>query len=105
MGWDRHEIVAEVHRRGSTLEKISQAAGLTRTACSCVLAGRRWPRAEQALADFLDVPVSTLFPDRYPRRDSDSVSRPAQGRRRNRRRGARAAVRQPVARVERRRAA
>jgi len=63
--WDKHTIIAEVHRRGSSLSAISRAAGLTRTACSCALAGRRWPRAEQALAEFLDVPVHRLFPDRY----------------------------------------
>jgi len=63
--WDKHTIIAEVHRRGSSLRAISRAAGLTHTACSCALAGRRWPKAEKALAHFLGVPVSLLFPDRY----------------------------------------
>jgi len=63
--WGRHAIIAEVHRRGSTLRDISRAAGLTHTACSCALAGRRWPKAEEALAEFLGVPVERLFPDLY----------------------------------------
>ena len=102
MKWDKHQIIAEVHRRGSSLRKISRAAGLVHTACSSALCGRHWPRAEQALADFLDVPVSTLFPDRYPRRDSDSVSRPAQGRQHHARRTARP---RPAARPSARRRA
>jgi len=75
--WDKHDIVAEVHRRGETLASLSRKAGLYPTALSCMLSGRRWPRAERALADFLGVPVERLFPDRYgatPGADSSGKS-------------------------------
>ncbi len=75
--WDRHAIMAEVRRRGETLRSISLRAGLTHTACACTLSGRRWPRAERALAEFLGVPVERLFPDRYratPGADSSGKS-------------------------------
>ncbi len=63
--WDRHAIIAEVHRRGETLANLSRRAGIYPTGMSCMLSGRRWPKAEKALAQFLGVPVEELFPDRY----------------------------------------
>jgi len=70
--WDRHAIIAEVHRRGETLANLSRHAGIYPTGMSCMLSGRRWPKAEKALAQFLGVPVEELFPDRY--RASASIS-------------------------------
>lgn len=63
--WDKHAIKAEVHRRGETLKSLSLKAGLSAPACATTLWGRPWPRAEQALADCLGVPVEHLFPERY----------------------------------------
>ncbi len=63
--WDRHAIIAEIHRRGETLTNLSRRAGIYPTGMSCMLSGRRWPRAERALAEFLGVPVERLFPERY----------------------------------------
>jgi Ner family transcriptional regulator len=75
--WDRHSIMAEVRRRGETLRGISRRAGLCANACTITLGGRRWRRAEQALADFLGVPARDLFPDRYgaaPKTDGSGKS-------------------------------
>ena len=77
MRWDRHAILAAVRRKGETLRSISLRAGLHHNACACTLSGRRWPRAERALAEFLGVPVERLFPDRYratPGADSSGKS-------------------------------
>jgi Ner family transcriptional regulator len=63
--WDKHAILAEVHRRGATLTSISRRAGLCDCAARTVLHGRHWRRAEKAIADFLGEPVERLFPDRY----------------------------------------
>ena len=59
------------------MRSISLQAGLNKNACACTLSGRRWPKAEQALADFLGVSVRELFPDRYPQltRRQGSASR------------------------------
>lgn len=69
--WDRHEIMAEVRRRGSNLRRISLAAGLSESTCRKALQEPQ-PAGEAVIADFLGVTVQELWPDRYP---SPSVSR------------------------------
>lgn len=63
--WDRHEIMAEVRRRGSNLRKLALDAGLSESACRKAL-GTPLPAGEAAIADFLGVTVHELWPDRYP---------------------------------------
>lgn len=63
--WDRHAIMAEVRRRGSNLRKLALEAGLSESACRKALAVSL-PAGEAAIADFLDVDVQELWPDRYP---------------------------------------
>lgn len=62
--WDRHQIAAEVKRRGSTLSAISINAGLPEPACRNALI-RKYQAAERAIARFLDVPLHELWPDRW----------------------------------------
>ncbi|RUW38753.1 hypothetical protein EOA37_23080 [Mesorhizobium sp. M2A.F.Ca.ET.015.02.1.1] len=64
--WDRHAISAEIRRRGMTLTGIAKDAGLYASACRQGLFGLSRPGA-QAIADALDIPFRTLFPDQYPR--------------------------------------
>lgn len=63
--WDRHSIKAELHRRGMTLSALAERIGMKPNSF-----GHVWTRtnrkAEAAIADFLQVPVEQLFPDRYP---------------------------------------
>lgn len=63
--WDRHEIMAEVRRRGTTLKAVALNAGLAKDGCSVALI-RPFPAAEAAIAEFLNVPAAELWPDRYP---------------------------------------
>lgn len=63
--WDRHEIMAEVRRRGSNLRRISLAAGLSESTCRKALQEPQ-PAGEAVIADFLGVTVQELWPDRYP---------------------------------------
>lgn len=63
--WDRHEIMAEVRRRGSNLRQLALEAGLSEGACRKALAVPL-PAGEAAIADFLGVTVHELWPDRYP---------------------------------------
>lgn len=62
--WDKHEIKAEVQRRGETLTGVAIAADLEPSACRVALC-RRNLRGEQALARYLGVSLSELWPDRY----------------------------------------
>lgn len=62
--WDRHAIKAEVHRRGTTLTAIANAASLDPSACRSALV-RRHIAGEQALAEFLGLPPEAIWPERY----------------------------------------
>jgi len=64
MTWDRPAIKAAVQRLGGTLKGISLAAGLPPDAASKALS-RPYPAAERAIADYLAVGPSELWPDRY----------------------------------------
>jgi Ner family transcriptional regulator len=61
---DRHAIKAEIHRRGGTLTGIAATAGLDGSTVRQALS-RRMPAGEAAIAAFLGVSPSDLWPDRY----------------------------------------
>lgn len=72
--WDKHAIKAEVHRRGKTLEALAREARLDPNACRVAL-HRHHAKGEQAISNFLGIPLSTLWPDRHkplPKRLSHS---------------------------------
>ncbi|WEO73820.1 helix-turn-helix domain-containing protein [Agrobacterium vitis] len=64
--WDRHDILAEVRRKGKTLTGIAKDAGLYASACRQGMIGASRPGAE-AIAKAIDVPFRELFPDSYTR--------------------------------------
>lgn len=79
--WDRHEIKAAIHRRGKTLFALAQEAGIEASSCWVAL-NRRHRAGEAAISNFLNVPLSVLWPDRYPsaalrRASNDAASRVA----------------------------
>mgnify|MGYP003633137731 CR=1 FL=1 len=61
---DRHAIVAEIHRCGSSLRKLAKANGLETSACAVALS-RGHRAGERVIADFLGVSPASLWPDRY----------------------------------------
>lgn len=71
--WDQHSIKGELHRRGMTLSALAELHDMTPGHFSHV-----WKRpvrkAEQAIADYLGIPVEELFPARYPIRRSRILS-------------------------------
>ncbi|NTB05065.1 helix-turn-helix domain-containing protein [Agrobacterium tumefaciens] len=64
--WDRHDILAEIRRRGMTLTGIARDAGLYASACRAGMIGASRPGAE-AIASALNVPFREMFPDSYTR--------------------------------------
>lgn len=70
--WDRHAIMAEIRRRGSSLRQIAVEAGLSPSACSKAFT-QTFPAAEVAIAQFLGLTVQELWPDRYPTLPSSRV--------------------------------
>lgn len=64
--WDRHSILAYMRREKMTLEGISKRYGLPLSGVKNIWT-RPNEKAERAIADFIGVPVETLFRDRYPK--------------------------------------
>ncbi len=64
--WDKHEIKAEIARRGQTLTGLGEMYGIPGSSIRVTLM-RKAPitTADQVISDFLKVPLHELWPDRY----------------------------------------
>lgn len=65
--WDRPAIIAEVARKGLTLAKIAEDAGLYPAACSQGLNGGSY-RGAVAVAEAIGVDLREMLPGMYTRR-------------------------------------
>lgn len=64
--WDKYQIKAEIGRRNETLTSLAKRYGLSAAALHMTLQRRKAiTRADQAISDFLNVPLHVLWPDRY----------------------------------------
>jgi Ner family transcriptional regulator len=63
-GWHREDIKATIRKKGATLRSISINAGLCRDAATTALA-KPFPAGQGAIADFLNLPLHTLWPHWY----------------------------------------
>ncbi|WP_346915108.1 helix-turn-helix transcriptional regulator [uncultured Roseibium sp.] len=72
-GWDQHSIKAELHRQGMTLRKLAELAGMQPNSFSHVW-NRTVRKAEEEIANFLEVDPKELWPDRYPIRTARILS-------------------------------
>lgn len=66
--WDSHSIVAEIHRRGMSLERIAAEAGCKRASLSWSMKIPK-PRFNRVIADFLGVSLHELWPHWFDRDD------------------------------------
>lgn len=71
--WTKPRIICALHERGMTLTGLAELYDINPGAMRNVWA-RVSRRCEKAIADYLDVPVAELFPDRYPIRKSCILS-------------------------------
>ncbi|KIZ34586.1 sugar fermentation stimulation protein B, partial [Raoultella ornithinolytica] len=62
--WHRADILAAIKKRGRTLAQLSRDNGLHERTLYNVLE-RHWPKGEKIISDFIGVPVSTIWPERY----------------------------------------
>lgn len=62
--WHAADIIASLKKKGTTLAEISRAAGLSSSTQSNALS-RPWPKGEQLIAQELNLPPSTIWPERY----------------------------------------
>lgn len=64
--WHPELIKAAIRMRGTTPEALSKKAGLDPSAFGKVIRGQqRWRKVELAIARFLRVPASELWPDSH----------------------------------------
>lgn len=73
--WDKHNIKAEIGRRGQTLTSLADLYGLSRSAIGATLTSRSKPitAADQAVSHFLSIPLHELWPERYDDRGNRLV--------------------------------
>ncbi|MGY5956493.1 Ner winged helix-turn-helix DNA-binding domain-containing protein [Kosakonia sp. BK9b] len=62
--WHKADIIAALHKRGTSLAKVSREAGLASPTLANALT-RPWPRGEWLIAIALDVHPAVIWPDRY----------------------------------------
>lgn len=62
--WHRADILAAIKKRGGTLAQLSRDNGLHERTLYNVLE-RHWPKGEKIVSDFIGVPVSAIWPERY----------------------------------------
>ncbi|HAF1589896.1 TPA: transcriptional regulator [Salmonella enterica] len=62
--WHPADIVAALHKRGTSLAKLSREAGLASSTLSNTLT-RPWPKGEWLIAIALDAHPSAIWPERY----------------------------------------
>lgn len=67
-GWHPQDIIAEVRKRGSSLQALTRQHGFGRTTLYSSLT-RRFPFAHAVIADFLGVTRRELWPQWYDEQD------------------------------------
>jgi Ner family transcriptional regulator len=62
--WHPADIIAELHKKGTTLAALSRESGLSSSTLSNALS-RPWPRGEMLIAKALGVTPAEIWPKRY----------------------------------------
>ncbi|WP_347004139.1 helix-turn-helix domain-containing protein [Enterobacter roggenkampii] len=62
--WHRADILAAIKKRGGTLAQLSRDSGLHERTLYNALE-RHWPKGEKIIADYIDVAVHVIWPERY----------------------------------------
>ena len=63
--WHRADIVAAVHKKGSSLAALSRQHKYSNTRTLNNALDRHWPKGEQIIADFLGITPEEIWPSRY----------------------------------------
>jgi Ner family transcriptional regulator len=62
--WHKQDIIAAVRKRGTTLNRLSIERGFFRNTLNDACT-KRFPRAQQVIADFLGVTRQEIWPEFY----------------------------------------
>lgn len=63
--WTRHDVVAEVRKRGTSLARLAVEAGYSRGTLNRSLYDRRYPKAHAIIAEFLGRTRHEIWPHWY----------------------------------------
>lgn len=66
--WDRHAVLAELRRRGTSLMQVGRSAGFARETLYRAL-DRRFPRAHSAIATAMGLKRHDIWPHWYDESD------------------------------------
>ncbi|TCQ85177.1 MULTISPECIES: helix-turn-helix transcriptional regulator [Rahnella] len=72
--WHPADIIAALHKKGTTLAAVSRAAGLSSSTLSNALS-RPWPKGEILISKVIGVPPQTVWPSRYYDRQGNLIER------------------------------
>ncbi len=72
--WHRADIMAEIHKKGTTFAALSREAGLCESTLSNAIY-RPWAKGEKIIADKLGVHPSEIWPSRYFDRNGCLIER------------------------------
>lgn len=62
--WHRADVIAALHKSGTTVVALARASGLSDSSLSNVFY-RQWPRGERIIAERLGLSPSLIWPSRY----------------------------------------
>lgn len=62
--WRKADIIAAVKKKGSSFVALSRSSGLASSTLANVLY-RHWPKGERIVAEFIGVPPTVIWPERY----------------------------------------
>ncbi|WP_314139051.1 helix-turn-helix transcriptional regulator [Buttiauxella noackiae] len=62
--WHKADIIAALHKKGTSLAAESRAAGLSSSTLANALI-RPWAKGELIISKAIGVPVETIWPSRY----------------------------------------
>lgn len=62
--WHKADIIAALHKRGSSLAAESRKAGLASSTLANALT-RHWPKGERIIAHALELQPEVIWPSRY----------------------------------------
>lgn len=64
--WHKADVIAAVHKKGTSLAALSRAAGLSSSTLANALE-RPWPKGEAIIANAIGVLPQEIWPERYYR--------------------------------------
>lgn len=62
--WHKADIIAALHKRGTSMAKLSREAGLASSTLANALT-RPWPKGEWLIATALELHPGEIWPERY----------------------------------------